>query len=338
VEATEVTEKIAELSLDIVHGKPIVDRGSKFQAHLAEIATKEDTDKIIQYIKEDPKYEGATNFVWAYKYYDDSSGQFIYDSDGGGEYLAGRRLQHLLEKMALKNVLVIVTCWQGELYLYLDIFKHINERALELLISRGLTQEGISREEVPFLVEKLGEEFEIRKQKVALKAYKFKKQAVEEEEPTDFDIIHSEVITDRKNAFQAHLAHATSKEQVEQVLAKLKEEGKIAKATYNMLAYRIYVKEKKSYLQEGRDDGENEAGKRLLHLLETSKVENAVVIVTRWHSGIHIGSDRFKHINACASEVIKMARERGLIGDGQQEEPKVESKQKTKGKGKGKHR
>ena len=30
-----------------------------------------------------------------------------------------------------------------------------------------------------------------------------------------------------------------------------------------------------------------------------------IVIVTRWYGGIHLGTDRFKHINNCARQVLE---------------------------------
>ena len=53
-----------------------------------------------------------------------------------------------------------------------------------------------------------------------------------------------------------------------QVLAKLYENRKIAQATHNIYAYRIYKEDSKSWLQDCDDDGETQAGSRLLHLLQ----------------------------------------------------------------------
>ncbi|XP_020898348.1 protein IMPACT [Exaiptasia diaphana] len=193
-----------------------------------------------------------------------------------------------------------------------------------------------SPEKLAKSLEKLEAFFQKRKQELAYAAYEMKQVGAATETPkTEFNFIHSEVIPDRKSKFQAHIAQVTSLEQVEQALAQLKTDSKIAKATYNMVAYRIYVKEKKSYLEEGRDDGENEAGRRLLHLLQISKVEDAVVIVTRWHGGVHIGPDRFKHINECANEVIKIATEKGMIATTAVGSSELSgTKKKSKGKGK----
>ena len=56
----------------------------------------------------------------------------------------------------------------------------------------------------------------------------------------------------------------------------------------------------KMFLQDCDDDGENQAGSRMLHLLEILECQNVLVAVTRWMTGwpggIHIGSDRFKNI------------------------------------------
>ena len=51
-------------------------------------------------------------------------------------------------------------------------------------------------------------------------------------------IYTDEPFEDRKSVFQAHLSPVHSKEEVELVLQKLKENKKIAHATHNIYAYR----------------------------------------------------------------------------------------------------
>ena len=51
-------------------------------------------------------------------------------------------------------------------------------------------------------------------------------------------IYSDESFEDRKSVFQAHLSPVHSKEEVQLVLNKLKENKKIANATHNMYAYR----------------------------------------------------------------------------------------------------
>ncbi|KAK0077998.1 hypothetical protein PV325_003189 [Microctonus aethiopoides] len=121
------------------------------------------------------------------------------------------------------------------------------------------------------------------------------------------EIYHGEVIVDRKSCFQGHVAKVTSIEDVKLILKTLLEEKKIMQATHNMYAYRIYQEKTKSFLHDCDDDGENQAGGRLLHLLEIIDVKNVIVIVSRWYGGIHLGSDRFRHINNAARQVLEAA-------------------------------
>ncbi|KAG8225827.1 hypothetical protein J437_LFUL005634 [Ladona fulva] len=113
-------------------------------------------------------------------------------------------------------------------------------------------------------------------------------------------ITHGEPITDRKSVFQGHSATIVTVGQVRSVLAKIKENRKIANAKHNIYAYRIYEKDKNSFIQDCDDDGEREAGKILMLLLETVDARNVIVVVTRWFGGINLGSDRYRHIKNAA--------------------------------------
>lgn len=117
-------------------------------------------------------------------------------------------------------------------------------------------------------------------------------------------IKHGESITDRRSTFQPHLASVVTPRQVKKVLERLYENKKIASATHNIYAYRIYCEDKQSFLQDCEDDGETAAGGRLLHLLQILDVRNVMVVVSRWYGGILLGPDRFKHINNCARNIL----------------------------------
>uniref|UniRef100_A0A3Q0RZS4 Impact RWD domain protein n=1 Tax=Amphilophus citrinellus TaxID=61819 RepID=A0A3Q0RZS4_AMPCI len=117
-------------------------------------------------------------------------------------------------------------------------------------------------------------------------------------------IKHGNPITDRRSTFQPHLAPVVTPRQVKMVLEKLYENKKIASATHNIYAYRIYCEDKHSFLQDCEDDGETAAGGRLLHLLQILDVRNVMVVVSRWFGGILLGPDRFKHINNCARNIL----------------------------------
>jgi len=61
------------------------------------------------------------------------------------------------------------------------------------------------------------------------------------------------------------------------------------------------------------DDGESAAGGRLAHLLQILDVNNVLVVVTRIFGGIHLGPDRFKHINQAARNALEVG---GFLLDG----------------------
>ena len=121
------------------------------------------------------------------------------------------------------------------------------------------------------------------------------------------DIVTGEILEDRKSVFQGHTASVKSHDEVQLVLRKLYTNKKIAQATHNISAYRIYLPEKKSWLADCDDDGEDAAGGRLLHLLEILDITDRVVVVSRWFGGVKLGPDRFKLINNAARNVLKSA-------------------------------
>lgn len=122
---------------------------------------------------------------------------------------------------------------------------------------------------------------------------------------SECEITHGEVIFDRKSSFQGHAATILTIDQVHQVLDKLKENRKIANATHNIYAYRIC--KENTFIQDCEDDGEAQAGGRLLHLLQILDVKNVIVVVTRWYGGVHLGPDRFRHINNAARQVLEVS-------------------------------
>jgi len=121
------------------------------------------------------------------------------------------------------------------------------------------------------------------------------------------EIVTGDTLEDRRSVFQGHTARVKSVDEVRRVLAKLMGNRKIANATHNMYAYRIYCDKKKTLLQDCDDDGEDAAGGRMLHLLEILDAEDVLVVVSRWYGGTHLGPDRFKHINNVTRQVLDKA-------------------------------
>jgi len=123
---------------------------------------------------------------------------------------------------------------------------------------------------------------------------------------TALEIFHGPTISDRRSTFQGHACRVTESKQVKEFLENLYQNKKISQAKHNILAYRI-VTGKNEMLEDFDNDGEDHAGGRLLHLLEVLDLQNVAVVVTRWYGGIHLGPDRFKHINNAARQVVSDA-------------------------------
>ncbi|KAJ1914827.1 hypothetical protein H4219_004615 [Mycoemilia scoparia] len=120
-------------------------------------------------------------------------------------------------------------------------------------------------------------------------------------------------IVDRKSVFVGHVVgnlNTDSKHVLAKINGLLLSNNKIAKATHNVVAYRIELPQTKGHnegsviSQDCDDDGETAAGSRLLHLLQLLEVKNVMVVVSRWYGGVKLGPDRFKHINNAARQAL----------------------------------
>ncbi|KAJ7292880.1 ribosomal protein S5 domain 2-type protein [Mycena rebaudengoi] len=123
--------------------------------------------------------------------------------------------------------------------------------------------------------------------------------------PAGIRMFVAEPITDRKSAFVGRACAISDPAQVPIILAHLTSDKRIARAAHPVInAWRCQVG---SVLhQDNDDDGETAAGGRLAHLLHILEVDNVLVVVTRYFGGIHLGPDRFKHINQAARNALEL--------------------------------
>nr|CUU98647.1 hypothetical transcript [Hymenolepis microstoma] len=136
------------------------------------------------------------------------------------------------------------------------------------------------------------------------------------------NIYHGSIITDRKSVFQlvkelifvrqAHCCEVSSLPEISAFISTMLEDRKVAAATHNITAWYLRTKLKAdapttSLVADYDDDGETQAGSRLLHLISLAAKEGVAVMVTRWYGGIHLGPDRFKHINNAAGQLLAQA-------------------------------
>jgi putative IMPACT (imprinted ancient) family translation regulator len=120
----------------------------------------------------------------------------------------------------------------------------------------------------------------------------------------DIDIKHTPHSTVNGSTFMGHCAQINSKDDVPAMMATLLQDRSLASATHNIYAYRIATR---TGFHEGqKDDGEHGASFKLLQLLRQKKLQNCMVVVTRWYGGQHLGPHRFTCIEASADEALKL--------------------------------
>ncbi|KAL0950180.1 hypothetical protein HGRIS_010173 [Hohenbuehelia grisea] len=123
--------------------------------------------------------------------------------------------------------------------------------------------------------------------------------------PDGIQIFEAEPITDRRSAFVGRACRISRPSEVPIILSHLMSDRKISRAAHPIInAWRCQVG---SILhQDNDDDGETAAGGRLAHLLQILDVNDVLIVVTRYFGGIHLGPDRFKHINQAARNALEL--------------------------------
>ncbi|KAH7105599.1 ribosomal protein S5 domain 2-type protein [Auriculariales sp. MPI-PUGE-AT-0066] len=122
--------------------------------------------------------------------------------------------------------------------------------------------------------------------------------------PLDVKLYEAEAIIDRKSSFVGRACRISHPNQVPAVLEHLMSDRRVARAAHPIInAWRCSVN---GIMQaDNDDDGETAAGGRLAHLLQIMDLDCVLVIVTRYFGGIHLGPDRFKHINSAARSALE---------------------------------
>ncbi|KAH7927440.1 ribosomal protein S5 domain 2-like protein [Leucogyrophana mollusca] len=128
-------------------------------------------------------------------------------------------------------------------------------------------------------------------------------------------IATSQEIRDRGSAFVGNVYRANSPEDAKAAVQHHKLVVHSGKQAYEICAWRCMVlKHGKTglggpddfELKTGyNDDGEQWAGNKILKVMQTEGLLDAVVIVSRWFGGTLLGPARFTHIETCASEVCR---------------------------------
>ncbi len=126
-------EELGMEGVSIIHGTPIIERKSVFQAHLARVRSVAEVNAVVRCLVANPRIARATHNIRAYRFTDPSTGALVADNDDDGEDAAGGRLAELLHVMGATDVLVVVSRWFGGVLLGPSRFKFINNVARELV-------------------------------------------------------------------------------------------------------------------------------------------------------------------------------------------------------------
>ncbi|KLO16317.1 UPF0029-domain-containing protein [Schizopora paradoxa] len=114
--------------VEIYVAEPVIDRKSIFVGRACRINDPSEVKAILSHLMTDRRIARAAHPIinaWRCTV----NGIVHQDNDDDGESAAGGRLAHLLQILAVDNVLVIVTRYFGGILLGADRFKHINQAA-----------------------------------------------------------------------------------------------------------------------------------------------------------------------------------------------------------------
>ncbi|KAF8829296.1 hypothetical protein HHX47_DHR3000984 [Lentinula edodes] len=136
----------------------------------------------------------------------------------------------------------------------------------------------------------------------------------------------SQEIRDRSSTFVATIFSAATPEEAKSHVQYLRKVLHASRpATHEISAYRcMMLKPGKTglagpddfELKTGyEDDGEQWAGIKVLKVMESLAVLDAVVICSRWYGGIMLGSARFSHIETCVIEVCRTFKSQQELED-----------------------
>ncbi|KAJ3748643.1 ribosomal protein S5 domain 2-type protein [Lentinula detonsa] len=136
----------------------------------------------------------------------------------------------------------------------------------------------------------------------------------------------SQEIRDRSSTFVANIFPAATPEEAKSHVHYLRKVLHASRpATHEISAYRCMVlKAGKTGLAGPEDfelktgcddDGEQWAGIKVLKVMESLAVLDAVVICSRWYGGIMLGSVRFTHIETCVAEVCRTFKSKQELED-----------------------
>ncbi|NOR61721.1 MAG: YigZ family protein [Rhodobacteraceae bacterium] len=114
---------------------------------------------------------------------------------------------------------------------------------------------------------------------------------------------HLGVVSDRGSKYAASAGVVRSQADIKAFLKQLKRAKKFAKASHNTWAARLA-----DGTEAKNDDGEGGAGMIILQMMAREELEDAIIVVTRWYGGTHLGGDRFRHVKTSVQHLFDQLR------------------------------
>lgn len=121
--------------VDMLHGEPLTDRRSVFQAHVAPFSSRADLAGVLNAVRATRKGASATHHTWALRLAapGDVDGREVEECDDDGEHGAGRVVLDVLRHTGVLGVVVVVSRWFGGVKLGPVRFRHIGRVAREAI-------------------------------------------------------------------------------------------------------------------------------------------------------------------------------------------------------------
>jgi len=114
---------------------------------------------------------------------------------------------------------------------------------------------------------------------------------------------HVGVVSDRGSKYAVSAGRVQNEADIKAFLKRLKRAKKFAKATHNTWAARL-----SDGTEIKNDDGEGGAGMIILQMMAREEIEDAIIVVTRWYGGTHLGGDRFRHVKTSVQHLFDQLR------------------------------
>jgi len=107
------------------------------------------------------------------------------------------------------------------------------------------------------------------------------------------------VLSDKGSKYAVSGGAVHSADDAKAFIKKLITKKKYARATHNTWAVIL-----SDGTQIKNDDGESGAGVIILRMLEREQLFDHIIVVTRWYGGVHLGGDRFRHVQSCVNAYL----------------------------------